>query len=70
MFTYGSAAAIIISDNAREKPDVQDRQAGQSKRPMTLQDCEHTQKKWIHRQTLSHPKGGKRPSLMLDFIKT
>ena len=42
MFTYGSAA-MIISDGAREKPNVQDRQAGQSKIPMTLQDCEHTQ---------------------------
>jgi hypothetical protein len=69
MFTCGSVM-IIISDNAREKLNVQDRQAGQSKRPMKLQGCEHTQKKWICRQTLSHPKGGKRPSVMLDLIKT
>jgi hypothetical protein len=69
MFTYGSAT-IIISDNTREKPNVQGRQAGQSKRPMRLQGCEYAQKKWTRRQTLSHPKGGKRPSLTLDLIKT
>lgn len=69
MFTYGSAT-IIFPDSAREKSNVQDRQVGQSKRPMTLQDCEQTQKKCIPGQTLNHPKDGKRPSLMLDLIKT
>ena len=52
------------------EPDVRDRRASQSKRPMTLQDCENTQKKLIRAQTLGHPKGGKGPSLMLDLVKT
>jgi len=44
MFTYGSAKIIVSDNSARKKPNVQDRQAGQSKRPMTLKGCEHKQK--------------------------